>query len=310
MLRLRNTPTFLGMLECDNGGVVLAGLRGDDRGLAVSSCGSGLVWSGMHEVGPQALDLSSAGRALRNLRVGRELLVVVPVFNEEQCVESVLREWTAELNRSGIDYGLLILNDGSTDRTLEVIQNCAVENGAGRMEVVTHANRGHGQTCLEGYRRACWSGAPWVLQIDSDGQCDPQYFVALWERRRGHQIVYGQRSERRDGWTRVLATVFVRWVVRIAAGVDCADANVPYRLMSTAGLRPLVDTVPAGFDLANIALAVQIKRVGWSEATVPIVFRPRAGGEPSVPLVRFAGKAFELLGQLLLLPRPVQGGSI
>ncbi len=80
------------------------------------------------------------------------------------------------------------------------------------------------------------------------------------------------------------------------------DANVPYRLMRTENLRPLVDSVPPDFDLANIALAVQIRRAGWREASVPIVFRPRAGGEPSVPLARFAQKAIQLLSQLRNLP--------
>lgn len=241
--------------------------------------------------------------------MARELLVVLPVYNEEPCLDAVLQEWVGALDRSGIDYGVLLLDDGSTDDTPAIIDRWVSESADGRIRSVRHDNMGHGQTCLEGYRRACWSEAAWVLQIDSDGQCDPAYFSALWERRLGHQVVYGHRTERRDGWTRVLATWLVRGVVRIATGVDCADANVPYRLMSTAGLLPVVDTVPSGFDLANIALAVQIKRAGWSEATVPIVFRPRAGGEPTVPLVRFAGKAFELLGQLLLLPRPVLRGA-
>lgn len=239
----------------------------------------------------------------------RELLVVLPVFNEEKCLDPVLREWIRVLDRSGVDYGVLLLDDGSTDGTAEIIERWVSQSVHGHIRCVRHRNIGHGQTCLEGYRRACTAGVSWVLQIDSDGQCDPAYFDALWERRLGHQVVYGHRTERRDGWTRVLATWLVRGVVRIATGVDCADANVPYRLMSTTGLLPVVNTVPSGFDLANIALAVQIKRAGWREASVPIVFRPRAGGEPSVPLVRFAGKAFELLGQLLLLPRPVLRGA-
>jgi hypothetical protein len=75
--------------------------------------------------------------------------------------------------------------------------------------------------------------------------------------------------------------------------------------MSTTKLLSLVNSIPTQFDLANIALAVQMKRAGRRETSVPIVFRPRAGGDPSVPLVRFAGKALELFGQLLLLPRPV-----
>jgi hypothetical protein len=66
----------------------------------------------------------------------------------------------------------------------------------------------------------------------------------------------------------------------------------------------LVESIPSEFDLANIALAAQIQRAGWREASVAIVFRPRAGGEPSVPLSRFAHKAIELFLQLRQLPKP------
>ena len=232
----------------------------------------------------------------------RELLVVIPFFNEEDSVPVVWEEWTRELERSGLDYGLLLLDDGSTDRTLEILERYRREHGAGRVEIFSRANRGHGQTCLEGYRRACGQRVSWVFQIDSDGQCDPSFFPAVWEQRYGHDVVYGRRAQRRDGWKRVLASGLVRRVVKLATGADCVDANVPYRLMSTTNLLTLVDSIPSDFDLANIALAVQIQRSGWRETSVPIVFRPRAGGEPSVPLSRFARKAFELFFQLRRLP--------
>ena len=234
-----------------------------------------------------------------------ELFVIVPCFEEEQCLDSVLREWSNELDRTGVDYKVLLLDDGSTDGTAALISRWVQNRLDGRITAIRHANMGHGQTCLAGYRQACLSGAAWVFQIDSDGQCDPAYFREVWERREGHDVVYGHRLERLDGWQRVLASRLVRAVVRMSTGARCVDANVPYRLMTTNGLLPLVDSVPSGFDLANIALAVQIQRAGWREAQVPIVFRPRAGGEPTVPLTRFAGKALELIYQLLLLPRPV-----
>ena len=235
--------------------------------------------------------------------MARELLVIMPVYNEEHCLDAVLREWIPALEQAGVDFETLLLDDGSTDGTPAVIARWEQAHPA-RIRSRRHDNTGHGQTCLRGYREACWSGVPWVFQIDSDGQCDPAYFPAVWAARHDREVVYGRRTVRRDGWTRVLASLLVRGMVRVAAWVDCPDANVPYRLMSTARLFPVLDTIPAGFDLANIALAVQLKRAGWREATVPIVFRPRAGGEPSVPLIRFAGKALELFGQLLLLPRP------
>jgi dolichol-phosphate mannosyltransferase len=237
--------------------------------------------------------------------VARELLVVVPVYNEEQCIDLVLREWIGELDRSGIDYGLLLLDDGSTDRTPAIIAQWLKGRANSCIEVVRQTNRGHGQTCLEGYRVACDRKIPWVLQIDSDGQCDPAHFPAVWAERSKCDVVYGRRAVRRDGWKRKLSSALVRLVVRLASGAGCVDANVPYRLMSTTKLLSLVNSIPTQFDLANIALAVQMKRAGRRETSVPIVFRPRAGGDPSVPLVRFAGKALELFGQLLLLPRPV-----
>jgi glycosyltransferase involved in cell wall biosynthesis len=238
------------------------------------------------------------------MRVPREIMVVMPVFNEEGCVEAVLEEWTKELERAGLDYGWMLFDDGSTDRTPAILARWAREREGERIEIISRANRGHGQTCLEGYRRAAAQGVPWVFQIDSDGQCDPSFFPAVWEERHDHDVVYGRRARRRDGWKRVLASSLVRLTVKLATGADCVDANVPYRLMSTANLRPLVESIPSEFDLANIALAVQIQRAGWREASVPIVFRPRAGGEPSVPLSRFAHKAIELFFQLRRLPRP------
>ncbi len=236
--------------------------------------------------------------------MARELLVVVPVYNEEQCIDLVLSEWIEELNRSGIDYGLLLLDDGSTDRTPAIIAQWLKGRANNCLEVVRQSNRGHGQTCLEGYRVVCDRKIPWVLQIDSDGQCDPAYFSAVWAKRNEHDVVYGHRSERRDGWKRVLASALVKIVVKVSSGADCIDANVPYRMMRTQNLRPLVNSIPSDFDLANIALSVQLKRAGWRECSVNIVFRPRAGGEPSVPLSRFVRKAFELIAELRHLPRP------
>lgn len=231
-----------------------------------------------------------------------ELLVVIPVYNEERSVGLVLEEWAGELGRCGIDYGVLFLDDGSTDATPEVLSNWKRGHPSTCVEIMRHTNQGHGQTCILGYRIACERKVPWVFQIDSDGQCDPAFFARMWVTRGGYEVVYGYRAKRKDGLKRILASVLVKAVVRVSAGVECIDANVPYRLMRTEYLRPLLDSIPPEFDLANIALATQIRRAGWREVAVPIVFRPRTGGEPSVPLAKFAQKALQLFLQLKLLP--------
>jgi len=230
------------------------------------------------------------------------LAIVVPVYNEEKCIEGVLCEWQRAISEVEPNHCFLLLDDGSTDRTHKLIEAWASRQKESACRIAAHPNRGHGQTCLAGYRLACDLGAAWVLQIDSDGQCDPKFFAELWQKRSGCDVVYGRRAERQDGWKRILASMLVRVMVRISSGADCIDANVPYRLMRGKNLRSFVDSVPADFDLANIALAVQIRRAGLREDSVPIIFRPRSGGEPSVPLSRFAGKAIELISQLRRLP--------
>lgn len=236
------------------------------------------------------------------------LAIVVPVFNEERCIEDVLCEWQPTISQTEPNYCFLLIDDGSTDRSLALVERWAAQQKPCTCRIISRPNRGHGQTCLEGYRAACDLGAEWVLQIDSDGQCDPKFFGELWAKRHGNDVVYGKRTERRDGRKRVLATKLVRLVVRLTSGADCIDANVPYRLMQTKNLRSFLDSIPHDFDLANIALAVQLKRAKWREASVPIVFRPRSGGEPSVPLSRFAAKACQLAAQLRRLVLPILKG--
>jgi len=225
-----------------------------------------------------------------------ELAVVLPVFNEEASLERVIREWMPVFDALQTHYCLLALDDGSMDGSPEILRG--LQHGFPFLEVIRHANRGHGQTVLEGYRLACARTARFVFQLDSDGQCDPQFFPALWARRDACDVVYGLRVDRQDGWRRKLASRLLREVVRVCGGTSCQDANTPYRLMRTQGLDEITKKIPRTFDLANIALAVLLKRAGWRQGNVPIRFRERFGGEPKVPLSRFARKAVELAAAL------------
>ncbi len=230
----------------------------------------------------------------------RDLAVVMPVYNEEASVEAVLREWSAALSKLGIDYRIFALNDGSKDRTLAVLRRFA-ENDT-HVEVVDKPNSGHGQTCIEGYRRACDAGFQWVLQIDSDGQCDPRYIERFWHARDRSPVLYGLRWWRKDGLLRFLISRVVSAVVLVATGTWILDPNVPYRLMRADALKPLLNRIPTDFHLANILLAVLQKRttgIFW----VPIVFLDRTGGTPSVKPGVFSKHGRTLFRQLRALSR-------
>jgi dolichol-phosphate mannosyltransferase len=227
-----------------------------------------------------------------------ELLVVVPVFNEQASIEKVVLEWHAELGRWTDKFALLLIDDGSKDGTRRILESLRGRLGSS-VEVLSRANRGHGQTCLEGYRRAIAAGIPYVFQIDSDGQCDPRYFASFWQAREQCDVLLGVRTRRDDGLRRVIASGVLRLWVYLLAGVWCRDANVPFRLMRTTSIADKVARIGPDFFLANVALSVLVVRDRRLRlGHVAIGFRVRYGGEPSIPLRKFLLKALELRAQL------------
>lgn len=232
-----------------------------------------------------------------------ELLVVLPVHNEQESIGAVISDWTAALDRTKADYAILAIDDGSTDGTAVALLQLKLQYSP-RLRVITQPNLGHGQSCLKGYRYAESVGAQRVLQIDSDGQCDPQFFPSLWELRHRCDVVYGERAHRDDGFARVVVSGTLRWMLRLAFRVDCCDANVPYRLMRTDVIQNAVARIPAGFHLANVALALLLAQdQAVTHGFVPIRFRRRHGGEPSVRWWAFARRGVELYFDLRALLR-------
>jgi len=216
-----------------------------------------------------------------------ELALVMPVYNEAAAVGAVLDEWTAALDALGVSYRLLVLDDGSTDDTPQRLAVAAAR--LPRVEVIRKPNTGHGQTCIAGYRAAIERGAAWVFQVDSDGQCDPQYFPAVWALRERHPAVFGYRRSRDDGAARTLISQVTRAVTSAASGVPVRDPNVPYRLVRADVLSAAIVGFPGDFHLANILLTVILtaglgRRMGY----VPIGFRDRHGRPATVRLFGFA----------------------
>lgn len=223
-----------------------------------------------------------------------DLMVVMPVYNEQASVRKVAIEFFEEIENWTEKFVFLALDDGSTDNTPAVLERLRAQLGP-RFEILRHANRGHGQTCLAGYRAAAARGIPYILQIDSDGQCDPQYFFRFWRQRDRADVIYGVRTKRDDGFRRVIASMILRVFLLLGFRTLCLDANVPYRLMKTEKISPMADKIGSEFNLANIGLAVALKRTpGVVHSHVPIRFRERYGGEPSVKLSLFGRKAMEL----------------
>ncbi len=225
----------------------------------------------------------------------KNLWVIMPVYNEEEAVSAVIEEWQQCLSGHIEQYTLCILNDGSKDSTLDILRK--FEEKYSQIKVIDKPNSGHGQTCIYGYNLALENGADWIFQIDSDGQCDPQYFPELISHTETNKAVYGYRQTRDDGFKRSVISRFVTLFTFFATGQWVRDANVPYRLIHRSVLEKITGKIPESFHLANILVSVLTKKIAGIK-WINIHFRDRAGGTASVKTISFVKHGFTLFRQL------------
>jgi len=237
-----------------------------------------------------------------------DLIVTLPVFNEEGCIAEVVSSWREALARLGIRFRILILNDGSTDGTRQVLDQFA---GDDRIEVIHKPNSGHGPTLLQGYRRAV-SQAEWVFQCDSDNEMSPEAFPRLWEKRERYDALFGVRKGRKQNRGRALISAVSRGSVRLLFGPGVTDVNTPYRLMRARLLEAIVAQIPADTFAPNViisgALAQARLRI-WNE---PVEHRGRKTGRASIVKWKLWKAAFRSFVQTLRChPRisPEGGGA-
>ncbi len=232
------------------------------------------------------------------------LVIVIPIYNEEANIARVLGQWSDCLEQLQISFQIIALDDGSRDRTHEILLKLEAEN-PDLLCVVSKPNGGHGSTCRIGYDIAVNSGAEWVLQIDSDGQCEPKHFAEFWKQRETHDCIFGLRKSRDDGAARVATSAVCRFASSLICGQDLRDPNVPYRLMRRDALERALRYIPANFNIHNVALTYVLKKLpGLRWAYVSIHFPDRQAGENSLNVLKVVTWGVEMLLELLRIRVP------
>jgi dolichol-phosphate mannosyltransferase len=229
-----------------------------------------------------------------------DLTVVMPAYNEEACVASVVDEWIGVLGDLGIDFRMMVLDDGSTDGTGRALRRFSEDP---RVEVVAKANSGHGATILLGYRRAV-SDSAWVFQCDADGEMGAASFGEIWKLRDDYDALLGTRLDRKQSAARGAISAVSRVVVNHAYGRGVEDVNTPYRLMRADVLAPILSRIPDDTFAPNVVIAGALAANGAVIANIPVPHAQRTTGKVSIVrwgLVRAAARS--LVQTVWLAPR-------
>ncbi len=209
-----------------------------------------------------------------------KLYIVMPAYNEEENIETVVKEWHEVVSKIGNDSKLVVVNDGSKDNTYKRL--CELKVKYPCLEPIDKVNEGHGATVLYAYKYALENNADYIFQTDSDGQTIADEFWPFWQDRNNYAAIIGHRNHRKDGFFRILVTKTLKFVLLCIFGLKITDANTPFRLMKREVLAKYIDRIPDKFNLSNVMLTVLLVDNKENIKFMPITFRERQGGVNSI----------------------------
>ncbi|KRC60474.1 glycosyl transferase family 2 [Agromyces sp. Root81] len=202
-------------------------------------------------------------------------LIVMPAFNEQESVGDVVREVYEKL--PGV--ACLVVDDGSRDDTV------AQARAAGAAVASLPFNLGVGGAMRVGFKYALEHGYRNVVQIDADGQHNPEDAARLIDQLDRSDLVVGARFAGEGDYAvrgpRRWAMVVLASLLSKTAKTELSDATSGFRASGPRAVRLFAEHYPAEYLGDTVESLVIAARANCSISQVPVAMRPRAGGVPS-----------------------------
>jgi hypothetical protein len=220
------------------------------------------------------------------------LSLVMPAYNEQGVIEDTLDAAMAILPELVERFEVVVVDDGSRDRTGEIVASYGEREPGVRL--VSHSqNRGYGGAVTSGLRAAAGDH---VAFTDSDGQFSFLDLAQLLARRPGCDVVVGYRHRRADHWIRLVNAWGWNRLIRLVLGVRIRDLDCAFKLFP----RQVIDQLDltAGGAAINAEIMVQCVRGGLRIRETPVRHYPRYSGMPTGAARKVILRAFRELPPL------------
>lgn len=202
-------------------------------------------------------------------------LIIMPAWNEEEAIGETIREVKAVLP----DMDLLVVNDGSTDNTVQVAE------AAGARVLSLPYNLGVGGAMRAGYTYAARYDYDQAIQLDADGQHDPRNVPKVLAGLQHANISIGARfagsGNYKASGPRRWAMVMLASIVSRLAKTKLTDITSGFRAADRVAIRQYCQHFPVEYLGDTIDSLVVAIRSGLTVTQVPVEMRPRRAGTPS-----------------------------
>ena len=203
----------------------------------------------------------------------RSLSVILPAYNEEALIESTVLQAMQTLLSWMQDFEIIVVNDGSKDRTGEIVARLAAYDR--RIRLINHnGNKGYGAALVTGFEAVTKELA---FFMDSDGQfdlCDLVRFFPLIEE---YGAVLGYRIARQDTWMRKLNAWGWKQLVHFIFGVHARDIDCAFKLFRAEFFR--THRLETRGAMINAEILYKLARAGYTYTEVGVQHLPRRAGK-------------------------------
>jgi len=209
-----------------------------------------------------------------------DIQVLLPVHNEAESIENTIREIYTEISPK-VNMEFIVCEDGSLDNTKIILQK--LSKSFPIKLIMSDERKGYSKAVKDGMKLM---DAPYLLCLDSDGQCDPRDFWKFWEVRNKSDVLIGRRVKRADPWLRKILSRTFYVVYKMFFNVPSSDPSCPFILAGKDVINTIVDEtgkMQQGFWWEFTARAFMH---GYKIKEIPINHRNRFAGKTQVYLIK------------------------
>lgn len=206
----------------------------------------------------------------------KNLSVFFPAYNEEGNIQATVIQAAEVLKSLNLNYEIIIVDDGSTDKTGEIADRLAAE--IPEIKVIHHRlNRGYGAALRSGFENSKYE---WVAFTDADGQFDFSDIEKLLPLTESADLILGYRLGRADSFLRRLFTWGWSLLPRILWGLNVRDYSCGFKLVKKevfGAVRP----IESEEKVFQIEFLVKARKKGFRFAEIGVSHYPRKEGSPT-----------------------------
>jgi glycosyltransferase involved in cell wall biosynthesis len=218
----------------------------------------------------------------------KEISAFFPAYNEEENIEKTVLKAQNFLSKYALKYEIIIVDDGSTDKTGEIADRLAKKDS--HIRVIHHSpNKGYGEALKSGFYNAKYD---WIVTTDSDGQFDFSELENLWAKSKEADVVIGYRLKRKDPFFRKLFGFGWTFLNNLLFGLKVRDIDCSFKLVR----RKVIETIPrlqsTRGGMISPELLAKAHRKGFKIAEVGVHHYPRFAGKQTGANLKVIIKSF------------------